>query len=89
MIVFVLLAMFWGPTVIGLLFGPRRGRRSVRLPRFRRVTPAPAPPAQAPATADASPSDPGCDPLTLPADSLQWSALDDRQLMRYLAGSAQ
>jgi hypothetical protein len=89
MIVVVLLAMFWGPTVIGLLFGPRHGGRLVRLPRFRRVTPAPAAAAPVPAADDAGPSAPDVDPTLLPSESLQWSALDDRQLMRYLAGSAQ
>jgi hypothetical protein len=96
MIVIVLLAMFWGPTVIGLLFGPRpgrRSRRSARLPRFRRVAPAavaPAPPAEADASAaDEAAPEAAPEAVVLPADSLHWSALDDRQLMRYLASSAQ
>jgi hypothetical protein len=89
MIVVVLLAMFWGPTVIGLLFGPRHGGRLVRLPRFRRVPPASPAAAPVPAADDAGPSAPDVDPTLLPSESLQWSALDDRQLMRYLAGSAQ
>jgi hypothetical protein len=88
MIVVLLLAMFWGPTVIGLLFGPRpgrRSRRSSRLPHFRRSAPSPAaPPTDVPAGDGAGPT-----PMALPADSLHWSALDDRQLMLYLAGSAQ
>ena len=96
MIAVVLLAMFWAPTVIGLVFGSRphrHGRRSAGLPEFRRsARPASlAPPAAAEPERAASEVVERVDHqrATLPAESLQWSALDDRQLMRYLAGSAQ